>query len=268
MDVHSRPESSLPTPQLTSSSRLGNVPDQDSTRSSLRSCLECLDRVHDRMDCVYKEFLEIRTRITELLVTGQSEITTVGGEGTLDSDMDSQAIVNDEPQTIVPLAFNELNAVLPLLTPQEFSVLAEPPAFQGQFSDLKYGPLGFGTSTLPEGTIPQNLLPDGNPGVVSYGLGVLGLLPQYDTYSDRKTLSESSTSRDQQLRLSIAQGSQHKVNCIWPECSRAVKKDSLTRHVNEVHRHKVKAVCVGCGKKFARAYMLRDHICRAEWRKY
>lgn len=108
------------------------------------------------MDCVYKEFLEIRTRITELLVTGQSEITTVGGEGTLDSDMDSQAIVNDEPQTIVPPAFNELNAVLPLLTPQEFSVLAEPPAFQGQFSDLKYGPLGFGTSTLPEGTIPQS----------------------------------------------------------------------------------------------------------------
>ncbi|KAG1851795.1 hypothetical protein C8R48DRAFT_676382 [Suillus tomentosus] len=270
MDVHSRPESSLPNPQLTSSSRLGNVPDQDSTRSSLKSCLECLDRVHDRMDCVYKEFLEIRARITELLITVQSEITTVGGEGTLDSDMDSRAIVNDEPQIIVPLAFNELNAVLPLLTPQEFSVLAEPPAFQGQFSDLKYGPLGFGTSTLPEGlsigTIPQNLLPDGSPGVVSYGLGVLGGLPQYDTYSGGKTLSESSTSHDQQPCLPIAQDSlsHYKVKCIWPECSRAVKKDNLTRHVNEVHRRKVKAVCIGCGKKFARPYMLRDHICRAE----
>lgn len=104
------------------------------------------------MDCVYKEFLEIRTRITELLVTVQSEITIVGGEGTLDGDMDSQTIVNDEPQIIMPLAF-ELNAVPPSSTPPEFSVLAEPPAFPGQFSDLKYGPLGFGTSTLAEGRI-------------------------------------------------------------------------------------------------------------------
>ncbi|KAG2096353.1 uncharacterized protein F5147DRAFT_763570 [Suillus discolor] len=271
MDVHSRPESSLPTPQLTSSSRLGNVPDQDltRTRSSLQSCLECLDRVHDRMDCVYKEFLEIRTRITELLVTGQSEITTVEGDGTLDSSVDFQAIVSGEPQTVVPLAFDELNAVSPSLTPPELSVSAEPLAFQGQFSDLKYGPLEFGIITLAEGlsigTIPQDVLLNGTPGVISYGLGVPGFLSQYDTDSDRKTLSESSTSRD--LRLPIAQGSQHKVNCIWPGCSRAIKKDNLTRHVNEVHRRKVKAVCVDCGRKFARPYMLRDHICRAEWTK-
>ncbi|KAG1799275.1 uncharacterized protein HD556DRAFT_1534489 [Suillus plorans] len=221
MDVHSRPESSLATPQLTSSSWLGDVPDQDSTRSSLQSCLGCLDRVHDRMDCVYKEFLEIRTRITELLVTSQSEITTVGGEGTLNSDMYSQAIVNDEPQTIVPLAFDELNAVSSSLTPPEFSVLAEPLVFQGQFSDLKYGPLGFGTSTLQEGlsmgTIPQNLLPDGTPGVVSYGLGVLGLLPQYDTYSDGKTLSESSTSKSTRRESDCRRVSVMKMNRIEVE---------------------------------------------------
>ncbi|KAG2743312.1 hypothetical protein P692DRAFT_20838969 [Suillus brevipes Sb2] len=45
---------------------------------------------------------------------------------------------------------------------------------------------------------------------------------------------------------------------------RAVKKDNLTRHVNEMHRRKVKAVCTGCRKGFARPYVLKAHIYRAK----
>ncbi|KAG1884662.1 hypothetical protein F4604DRAFT_1676769 [Suillus subluteus] len=171
----------------------------------------------------------------------------------------------------MPLALDELNAVSPSLTPPELSVLTEPLAFQDQFSDLEYGPLGF-TSILPEGVdlpickLPQDLLLSSPSGLVSYELGVPEFLPQYDAYSDGKTLSESSR-RDQQPRLPIMQGGKDKVKCTWPGCSRTVKKDNLTRHVNEMHQWKVKAVCASCGRGFTRPYMLKVHICRAESRK-
>ncbi|KAG1884663.1 hypothetical protein F4604DRAFT_1676770 [Suillus subluteus] len=151
----------------------------------------------------------------------------------------------------MPLAFDGLNAVLPSLTPPELPVLAESLAFEGQLSDLEYGPLGF-TDTLPEamglsiGNLSQDLL----PGAVSYGLGVPGLLPQYDTHSNGKTLSESSARHDQQPCLPIVQDGRHKVTCSWPGCSRTVQKNSLARHVNEMHRRVVKAVCDSCGKGF------------------
>ncbi|KAG2139079.1 uncharacterized protein EDB93DRAFT_1164024 [Suillus bovinus] len=261
-----RPELSGTIPQLTSSSPLSHAPDQDSMRSNLQSCLKYLDRVHDTMNCVHQEVLEIRTRITELLLTCQSEIT-MGGEGTLDSSMDFQAISDDEPQTVMPLAHDELNVVPPSLALPKLSISEEPLAFQGQFVDLKYDPLGL-TRTLSEGLrdskLPQDLLLSGTSGIVSHGLDVPVLLPEYDIYSAAKTLSESSTSQDKRhVPRSIAQGSQDRVNCSWPGCSRAVRKDNLTRHVNEMHRRKVKATCTGCGKGFARPYMLNEHICQA-----
>ncbi|KAG2348203.1 hypothetical protein BDR05DRAFT_956732 [Suillus weaverae] len=215
--------------------------------------------------------MEIRIRITELLVTYQSEIT-VADECTLDSSVDFQAIVDDKPQIIVPLALDEFDAGSPSLTPPKLSILTEPLAFRSQLPDPEYGPLGF-TSTLPEGVglpigkLSQDLSLSGTSDVIGYGLGIPGFLPQYDTYFDGKTLPESSARHDQQPRLPIAQGSQDKVKCTWSGCSRAVKKDNLTRHVNEMHRRKVKAVCAGCGKRFARPYMLKDHICRDKCRK-
>ncbi|KAG2041292.1 hypothetical protein BDR03DRAFT_946125 [Suillus americanus] len=175
-------------------------------------------------------------------------------------------LVHDDPQITMPLAFDELNAVLPLLTPPEPPVLAEPLAFEGQLSDLEYGPLGF-TSTLPEAMSIGDLSQDLLPGTVSYGLGVPGLQPQYDKYSDGKTLSESSARRDQQPCLPIAQDGRDKVMCTWPDCSRVVQKKGLARHVNEMHRRVVKAVCYRCGNGFTRQYMLKSHLCRAKYRK-
>ncbi|KAG2108055.1 uncharacterized protein F5147DRAFT_181567 [Suillus discolor] len=260
-----RPKSSLTAPQLTSPSRLGPAPDQDSMRSSLQLRLEHLDRVYyDRVDCVYKEVQESRALMTEL-VTCQSNIT-MEDESTLDNSVDFQAMIYDsDPQTIMPLALDELNAISPSLTSPDLSVLAESQAFQGQPSNLEYG----FTSTLPESLpisrLSQDLLLTG-----SYRLDVPDFSPQYDTYFDGKMMSESesSASRDQQSShpIQVAKADQVKVKCTWPGCSKALRKDSLARHINETHRRKVKAVCVYCGKRFARPYMLKNHIYRAERR--
>ncbi|KAG2108049.1 uncharacterized protein F5147DRAFT_181374 [Suillus discolor] len=257
----------LRSTQLTSSSRQsGSAPDQASLRS-VQPCLEYLGRVYAMPGSVYKEILELHTRITEL-VTCQSEIT-MGVEGTLDNDIDSQAIIDgSESQTILPLAtLDELNGVSPSLTPPDLSILVESLAFQGQLSDIEYGPVGFASPLPPEGLpisgLPQDLFLTG-----SYRLDVPDFLSQYDTYFDGKMMSESesSASRDQQSsdRIQVAQADQDKVKCIWSGCSKALKKGSLTRHINETHRRKVKAVCARCGKRFARPYMLKNHICRAE----
>ncbi|KAG2139083.1 uncharacterized protein EDB93DRAFT_1106192 [Suillus bovinus] len=265
MDVHLRPQYSPNTPQLTPPSTSGHVSDQDSMRSGLQSCLEHLDRVHDRMNCVYQEVLEIRARITGLLLTCQTEIV-MGGGGILDNSMDFQAIVENEPQTILQTAQDELHAVSPSLIPPVLPISAEQSAFQNQPLNLEYGPLGFSAPPdLPDDNVPQDLLLSGTSGVVvSHGLDAPGFLPRS---SNAKTLSKSSGSHDQQKPLSIAKGSQDRVICTWLGCSRAVNQDNLTRHVNEVHWRKVKAACAHCGKGFARPYMLRDHICRGKRRK-
>ncbi|KAG2139129.1 uncharacterized protein EDB93DRAFT_1330347 [Suillus bovinus] len=263
MDVYLRPESSLTTTQLIWS---GHAP-RGAMRPGLQSCLEQLDRVHDKIDRVCNEFLEIRTRITELLVTCQSDVI-MGDDSTLDSNVDFQAIIKDGPQTILPLALDEPDAVSPSVNPPELSILAESPAFFGQLSDLEpeYGALGY-TSTLAEGApvgeLPQDMMHSGTSGIVNYGLGVYEFLPQHSTYSaDGKMSSESSVRRDPQPPPPIAQAGLDKVKCTWHGCSRTLKKNCMTRHVNEMHLRKVKAVCDSCGRRFARPHMLKVHTCR------
>ncbi|KAG2112746.1 hypothetical protein BD769DRAFT_1391865 [Suillus cothurnatus] len=80
---------------------------------------------------------------------------------------------------------------------------------------------------------------------VNYELGAQPFLPQHHTYSEGK-------------------GSQDRVKCIWPGCSKFVRKENHTRHVNETHLRKIKTLCTGCGKEFTRSYMKKDHICPAE----
>lgn len=127
-------------------------------KAILQSCRECLDRLDGMIDCVHKETLrmeiiEVHARFTELLASCQSYAqVTIGDLGGLDSSVDIFSIGNDEPQTIMPVALNNLNTT-PLLTPLDRSLLLQPLALCGQFSDNEYSPsLGFVrvVGSLPE----------------------------------------------------------------------------------------------------------------------
>ncbi|KAJ8594769.1 hypothetical protein M405DRAFT_808420 [Rhizopogon salebrosus TDB-379] len=82
--------------------------------------------------------------------------------------------------------------------------------------------------------------------------------PQHGTYSEWQTLSDSSASY-QESHIPVAQGDQEKVKCTWSGCLRVVKKNSYTRHVDEIHLRKVKALCARCGRAFPRMYMKKNH---------
>ncbi|KAG1728722.1 uncharacterized protein EDB91DRAFT_1160865 [Suillus paluster] len=143
------------TPSSTPTSQLGHVPDNDSMRLTLKLCFECLDRLYGKMDHVHKEILgleilEIRARMTELLARCEPE-DAVGNSSAWDGNIDLQAIVDDEPQTIVPVALYELNAISPLLTPSGVFYLPHPQVLQGQFPDPEYSPIE-SIGNLPEGT--------------------------------------------------------------------------------------------------------------------
>ncbi|KAG2139078.1 uncharacterized protein EDB93DRAFT_1164015 [Suillus bovinus] len=220
----------------------------------LQSYLECLDRHSERMMNTYREMLEIRACITELLSSDRSDVI----EGTLDGTVDIQAMVH-EPQTIAPSALDEINAIawpsnLPTLFP-------EPLAFYDQLSDnplVSVGITGLEGVAPPLSHIRSDVLPWSSSSSDGYNTGVHNIMPQHGMYSERQTLSSSSTRRDEPCIM------QDKVQCTRPGCSSVVNKNCLTRHINEVHERKVKARCAGCGKGFARPYMLEDHIRRAK----
>lgn len=79
---------------------------------------------------------------------------------------------------------------------------------------------------------------------------------------EEHVLSSSSARPDEQLHVPIVQASKvkDKVKCTLNGCSALVNKDCLTRHVEEVHEGKIKAICAGCGREFKRPYQLKEHI--------
>ncbi|KAG2041289.1 hypothetical protein BDR03DRAFT_1007138 [Suillus americanus] len=138
----------------SSSSRLGHVADRNSMKATLQSCLECLDRHNDRLIRIYGEVLEIRTRITELLESIQSE-ATVMDSGTRDSSAYLQAIFDGGPQNIAMVAPDEPNTISPLLT--TLDIFGLPQSLTNGLSDQEYGPLeSVGVmGSLPEDTDPM-----------------------------------------------------------------------------------------------------------------
>jgi hypothetical protein len=118
---------------------IGHVPsDRDSTKSTLQSFLQFLDRHyhHHGVNSAYKEI--IRVCITEMLASCQSEAAMMD-ENTRDSSTDLQVILGESLRP--SYQYNELNAV-------------RPPAFQhleGQLSNQAYDPLSQeSVNTLPE----------------------------------------------------------------------------------------------------------------------
>jgi hypothetical protein len=93
-------------------------------------------------------------------------------------------------------------------------------------------------------------------------------VPEMGTSSEAQPLSDFSASRHDQLRLPIVQGGEEKVRCTWLGCSSVVKRDSHARHVNECHLRKVRDVCTGCGRGFARLYMKKNHLCHGPSSKH
>jgi hypothetical protein len=126
-------------PPSTSSSQLGHIPDRNIMKTTLKSCLECLDRHNDKIISVYREMLEIRTHITELLDNIQSE-ATVMDSATRDGSTYLQAIFGDEAQNIVAPAPDEPNAMSPLLTTLHIFGLPQPLS-EGKLSEQEYGSL-------------------------------------------------------------------------------------------------------------------------------
>ncbi|KAG1898731.1 kinase-like domain-containing protein [Suillus fuscotomentosus] len=47
--------------------------------------------------------------------------------------------------------------------------------------------------------------------------------------------------------------------CIWDGCNRVLRRDTLLRHINEVHGRVVRHSCDSCGRKFRRLCMLNGH---------
>jgi hypothetical protein len=134
---------------------LGHAPgDQDSTRSTLQSFLEFLDRHHH--NSAYKEI--IRICVEGMLVSCLSEAATVV-DGACDSITHLQPIFDDEPQTIAPIVPNELHAAHPSST--TLPTLSQQLGFQqlqGQLLDREYDALSKKSvgapSALPKGVDP------------------------------------------------------------------------------------------------------------------
>ncbi|KAG2153159.1 hypothetical protein DEU56DRAFT_470599 [Suillus clintonianus] len=232
---------------------------------SLNSCLELLDRHCDRLNSTYKEVLEIRARITEMLAMGNT------GASQWDNSVDP--IFGDEPPIIAPVALNEFDAIPLLSTPPNLSLPSQPPEFHNlhvQPSDEGYGHISQASvgviSTLPKGPdpavhqLPRDPFLPGTSGSISDGFGTQPL-QKFSQDGDGQTLSGPSGRRHQRLSLPVAENGDSKVKCMLSGCSSVVKKDNYTRHVNEVHKRLFKAVCTDCGKEFLRPYMKKTHAC-------
>ncbi|KAG2112742.1 hypothetical protein BD769DRAFT_56606 [Suillus cothurnatus] len=248
-------------PPSTSSSQLGHVSDRNVMKTILQSCLKCLDRHNDKIINISSEMLEIRTCFMELLDNVQAEATVIDS-ATGDYSAYLQETFSDEPQNIATVAPDEPNAMSPPLTVLDVLDLPQPLANdglldQGYGSSRSVGVMG----SLPEDTNP--MIFQRSPDCVNYELGEQTFVPQHGPRSEGETLPGSSSRLDPQSSLPTVQGNQDKVKCTWPGCSKFVKKWSRTRHVNETHLQKVRAVCESCGRGFTRLYMKKDHVCKS-----
>ncbi|KAG2335401.1 hypothetical protein BDR05DRAFT_1006852 [Suillus weaverae] len=282
------------TLQNPSSWWLGQAPDQHSIRLIL-SCLERLDGLDRR---VHEEIQEIRTLFTDLLDNYQPDVI-MEDSGGCDSTVDSQAGLNGlnallpfvslHDRCFVPqppahrTSLGVIGSLLEGTGPRQSLFL------HGARSSADYGPIvqpslpqpqhsmySEAFSTFHDPRVTEPLLEGEDPRLVqrSQGLSLRGTCdsvyepaahPSQSIYFEERVPSSSSARPDEHLSIPVAQARQGKgkVRCTWYGCSTVINKDSLTRHVEEVHEGKIKAVCAGCGREFKRPYQMNEHILRS-----
>jgi uncharacterized C2H2 Zn-finger protein len=270
--------------------------DQDSLRTTSQAFLECLDRLnhHDRLYSTCKEI--INTCLAAILAKNcQSEVAMWDESSWRYGNIDLQKISMVESQTPdtldeavhlpstdfslmpQPSALQGIYCQLRgqghgLLSQESIGVAGTP----AEGTDLSLDQLFPGMVSYIRGLpftyhVRLDILLSGTSGCVSDKLGVQPFHPpppQHGVCSEGRSLYGSSTSQRQELHASVAPGelsyeftdsSQEKVKCTWPRCSRVIRKDNYTRHVNETHLKRVDAVCAHCERTFSRKYTKKKH---------
>lgn len=125
-----------------------------------------------------------------------------------------------------------------------------------EHSSVSQGSVGtFNTMTdSPVGQLSPDLI---SAGSVSHIVPPSQSVDEHVT--KRRTTSGSSAKRHPHLCLPVVLGGKEKVKCTWPGCSSILKKDSHTRHVDNIHLRTVKAICARCGREFTRTYAKTNH---------
>jgi hypothetical protein len=248
---------------------------QDSLRSTAQAFLECLDR-HDHRGRLNTAIEGItRMCLAEILANCQPE-AAMWNEGPWKyGNIDLQAISGIKPQTV---ALNHVPSTN--FTPMSQSSTLQ--RLQGQLPGQEYGLLSqesVGVTSILGIDPPLNQF---LPGRVSYihhpslayhvrldfslfdtsepdAQQFPSSAPPHGTGFEGQTSSDPSTSGYQERHVPVVQGGQERVKCTWAGCSSVIKKNCYTRHVDETHLRKVKAVCAQCGRKFPRTYMKKNH---------
>lgn len=121
------------------------------------------------------------------------------------------------------------------------SLLSAPPQYYGSLSQESVGVVN-ATVDPPV----EQLSPD-----LMFASSVSHIAPPFQSsvnghVAERQPTSGSSAKRYSHLCLPIMLRGKEKVKCTWPGCSSILKKDNHTRHVDNIHLCKVKAICTRC----------------------
>ncbi|KAG2123001.1 hypothetical protein BD769DRAFT_1745125 [Suillus cothurnatus] len=143
------------------------------------------------------------------------------------------------------IADNDLDTISPLSAPPQ-----------------DYGPLSQESAVVVNATVDppvEQRSPD-----LMFASSVNHVVPPFQSpvighVVERQPTSGSSAKRYSYLCLPIMLGGKEKVKCTWPGCSSILKKDNHTRHVDNIHLRKVKAICTRCKRGFTRTYAKTKH---------
>ncbi|OAX39865.1 hypothetical protein K503DRAFT_865095 [Rhizopogon vinicolor AM-OR11-026] len=189
--------------------------------------LTFIDLLTDRF--IYRMFLNC---LAEILVARRSGVTM--DEGQYGSSVNFQATSGDEHAD----------------TSMSQQSMLQHIQLEGQVAEQSYGPFlplqGSGGISHP----PLDAAP------------VPGIFGDAD-YGCSAVVTQNGTSSEQTLyqqpHPGVVQAGQKEVHCTFNGCTKVIRKDGLTRHVNETHLKVAKGYCTHCARPFKRLYLKRKH---------